>query len=90
VFSGFGIGKRFFGNNALALQYTPGTSLDVVQPSSFNHRRVEPHCGEADLLRRASGRGVRVPHHGPALIRHPGEDADGKDHRPGIQPAEDQ
>jgi hypothetical protein len=35
VFSGFGIGKRFFGNNALALQYTPGTSLDVVQPSSF-------------------------------------------------------
>jgi hypothetical protein len=35
VFSGFGIGKRFFGNNALAFQYTPGTSLDVVQPSSF-------------------------------------------------------
>lgn len=35
VFSGFGIGKRFFGNNAFALQYSPGTSLDVVQPSSF-------------------------------------------------------
>ena len=26
VFSGFGIGKRFFGNNALALQYSPVTS----------------------------------------------------------------
>jgi hypothetical protein len=35
VFSGFGIGKRFFGDNALAFQYTPGTSLDVVQRSSF-------------------------------------------------------
>ena len=36
VFSGFGIGKRFFGDNALAFQYTPGTSLDVVQPSNFS------------------------------------------------------
>jgi len=35
VFSGFGIGKRFFGSNALALQYTPGTTLDVIQPASF-------------------------------------------------------
>ncbi len=35
VFSGFGIGKRFFGDNALGLQYTPGTTLDVLQPFSF-------------------------------------------------------
>jgi hypothetical protein len=35
VFSGFGIGKRFFGSNALGFQYTPGTSLDVIQPASF-------------------------------------------------------
>ncbi len=35
VFSGFGIGKRFFGDNTLALQYTPGTSLDVIEPAQF-------------------------------------------------------
>lgn len=35
VFSGFGIGKRFFGDHALAFQYAPGTTLDVIQPSSF-------------------------------------------------------
>ena len=35
VFSGFGIGKRFYGDAAFGLQYTPGTSLDVVQPASF-------------------------------------------------------
>ncbi len=35
VFSGFAIGKRFFTNNALAFQYTPGTSLDVVEPAKF-------------------------------------------------------
>ena len=35
VFSGFGIGKKFFGSSALAFQYTPGTTLDVIQPSSF-------------------------------------------------------
>ena len=35
VFSGFGIGKRFFGTSALAFQYTPGTSLDVMQPATF-------------------------------------------------------
>jgi len=35
VFSGFGIGKRFFDNHALALQYSPGTTLDVVQRASF-------------------------------------------------------
>ncbi|HTY59846.1 MAG TPA: hypothetical protein VMF59_13565 [Bacteroidota bacterium] len=35
VFSGFGIGKRFFANNALAFQYTPGTSLDVIEPAHF-------------------------------------------------------
>jgi len=35
VFSGFGIGKRFLGNSTLAFQYTPGTSLDVVQPANF-------------------------------------------------------
>ena len=33
VFSGFGIGKRFFGSHALAFQYTPGTSLDVIEPA---------------------------------------------------------
>ena len=35
VFSGFGIGKKFFGDGALAFQYTPGTTLDVLQPSTF-------------------------------------------------------
>jgi hypothetical protein len=35
VFSGFAIGKRFLTNNAMAFQYTPGTSLDVVEPAKF-------------------------------------------------------
>ncbi|HUI11113.1 MAG TPA: hypothetical protein VL221_12350 [Bacteroidota bacterium] len=35
VFSGFGLGKRFLGFNSLAVQYTPGTTLDVVKRATF-------------------------------------------------------
>jgi len=35
VFSGFGIGKRFLGFNAIAFQYSPGITLDVNQRATF-------------------------------------------------------
>jgi len=35
VFSGFGIGKRFLGFNAVAFQYSPGITLDVDQRAAF-------------------------------------------------------
>jgi hypothetical protein len=34
VFHGFGLGKRFFDDNAIAFQYAPGASLDFVIPAS--------------------------------------------------------
>lgn len=36
VFSGFGMGKRFLENSALAFQYAPGTALDVLQPATLS------------------------------------------------------
>jgi len=34
VFSGFGLGKRFLDNHALALQYSPGTVLNIFEPAT--------------------------------------------------------
>jgi transglutaminase-like putative cysteine protease len=35
VFSGFGFGKRFLDRHAIAVQYSPGTSLDIIQPATL-------------------------------------------------------
>jgi hypothetical protein len=34
VFAGMGVGKRFLENHYLALQYSPGTSIDIIQPAT--------------------------------------------------------
>ncbi len=41
VFDGAALGKRLFGNHALALQYSPGSELDFVLPSTVRVRGLD-------------------------------------------------